>query len=48
MTQTKVEQHLIENNASSFRNIIHNGAMQVAQKGTVTGFTADPLNLWCT
>ena len=49
MTQTKVEQHLIENNASSFRNIIHNGAMQVAQKGTVTGFTADadmPTDRW--
>ena len=39
MSQTKVEQHLIENNSSTRRNIIHNGAMVVAQKGTTGNFT---------
>ena len=49
MSQTKVEQHLIENNSSTRRNIIHNGAMAVAQKGTTGNFTTDtdmPTDRW--
>ena len=51
MSQTKVEQHLIENNASTRRNIVHNGAMVVAQKGTTGNFTTDtdmPTDRWNT